>query len=663
MSVIAGKSSEVIGNKDSTLILRGSSVKVQWGNKFIDLIKNGKIASDNKLELFYTVDTVESIKKDGIYLIGEEVWLSINGNNINLSNKLDDLCVSFLKEQETTPEQKYQALSNIGFYYNSLADAQEVTAGIIYAVNEGKLYIAKDGKFSEYKIANDENKILDELVIGDLKIHKQTGVMTITSPSLNIMDYLIFENQSILAKENLEIDGCLQSYQATSNYGYRLYILNGKSYLEVDNIICRNPIGDSENSDKAYYPIKYINNENLIIDQELSNNKTTITLLFTNNTYQVGDILYTSITKDNSVIGVNIVIDEVLGENKYSVTPSEEGNLVNRKVFSEKIKQNGEYQPISKIEGYNYDLLNKYQEINTRIGYIAEIHTDGINFVYDYTGTDIGLYSNNALLQYSNILSSAIYNSKLRNAEFVNAAKYSDTEELEKYFTKDLNDTTIVTARWVKEQINDLEIPEGGGKDYSDDIEALEGDIAALGNNLTTLINTFNATIAELNTTIAGLTTTIAKLESENEILKNGDINNPIVLISGTLTKNSNGIFVFSGNKKEYITSITASTLNGLMTIQCTTEGKTVKFTSSNITQYNSGNTSDLSTSGIESRGVGAHWFESRFGINNTIYVREFHQGNSDNDSWNSDIWVHSYAVNSINITVFGYAVLQPIQQ
>lgn len=652
MSVIAGKSSEVIGNKDSTLILRGSSVKVQWGNKFIDLIKNGKIVSDNKIELFYTVDTVEAIKKDGIYLVGEEVWLSINGNNINLSNKSDNLCVSFLKEQETTPEQKYQALSNIGFYYNSLADAQEVTAGIIYVANEGKLYIAKGGNFSEYKIANDENKILDELVIGDLKIHKQTGTMTITSPSLNIMDYLIFENQSILAKENLEIGGYLQSHQATNNYGYRLYILNGKSYLEIDNIICRNPIGGSENSDRAYYPIKYFNNENLIIDQELSNNKTIITLLFTNITYQVGDILYTSFTKDNLVIGVNIVIDEVLGENKYSVTslkeddnsviPSEEGNLVNRKVFSKKIKQNGEYQPISKIEGYNYDLLNKHQEINTRIGYIADIPTDGINFVYDYTGTDIGLYSNNALLQYSNILNSAIYDSKLRNAEFVNITKYSTNVTL----AEDLNDETIVTAEWVKKQIDDLEIPEGG-EDYSD-------DIATLDSKITNLSNAINTTIAELNTTITNLTTTITNLESE---IKNGSINNPIVLISGTLTKNSNGIFIFSGNKKEYITSITASTLNGLMTIQCVTEGKTVKFTSSNITQYNSGNTSDLNESKIEDNGVGAHWFESRFGINNTIYVREFHQGNENNDSWNSDIWVHSDAVNSINITVFGYAV------
>jgi len=253
------------------------------------------------------------------------------------------------------------------------------------------------------------------------------------------------------------------------------------------------------------------------------------------------------------VTEVNVVIDEVLGENKYSVTPSEEGNLVNRKVFSKKIKQNGEYQPISKIEGYNYDLLNKHQEINTRIGYIADIPTDGINFVYDYTGTDIGLYSNNALLQYSNILSSAIYDSKLRNAKFVNAAKYSTDVTL----AEDLNDKTIVTAEWVKKQIDSLEIPEGGGEDYSDDIATLDGKITAA-------INTFNTTIAELNTTITNLTTTITNLES---VIENGNINNPIVLISGTLTKNSNGIFIFSGNKKEYITSITASTLNGLMTI------------------------------------------------------------------------------------------------
>ena len=45
-TVIAGKSSNIIGKKDLPLILQGSSVKVQWGNKFIDIIKNGKIISE-----------------------------------------------------------------------------------------------------------------------------------------------------------------------------------------------------------------------------------------------------------------------------------------------------------------------------------------------------------------------------------------------------------------------------------------------------------------------------------------------------------------------------------------------------------------------------------------------------------------------------------------
>jgi hypothetical protein len=32
------------------------------------------------------VDTIEDIKKDGVYLVGEDqVWVSVDGNNINIS--------------------------------------------------------------------------------------------------------------------------------------------------------------------------------------------------------------------------------------------------------------------------------------------------------------------------------------------------------------------------------------------------------------------------------------------------------------------------------------------------------------------------------------------------------------------------------------------------
>ena len=240
-TVIAGKPSNTVGEKDSTLILRGSSVKIQWGNKFIDLIKNGKINVESKEDVLKKADSIDEAIKDGIYLIGEEVWFVSGGTKVNLTGTSDDLCVSFLKEQEATSEQKYQALTNIGFYYDTLQDAQDITAGLIYIASEGKLYIAKDGKFSEYKQEQTLEK-LNELIIGDLKIHKDKGIMTITSPNLNIMDYITFQNEGLLVNKDLSIEGQLQSKGATNNYGYRLYMLDGKSYLEIDNLICRNII-------------------------------------------------------------------------------------------------------------------------------------------------------------------------------------------------------------------------------------------------------------------------------------------------------------------------------------------------------------------------------------------------------------------------------------
>ena len=120
MAVIAGKPSEVIGNKDSTLILRGSSVKVQWGNKFIDLIKNGKIAAESE-KILKVANSEEELKADGIYLVDESVWMVLNGVKVQLTSE-NPTYISYFAEQELNPEQKNIALKNIGFYYDSLED-------------------------------------------------------------------------------------------------------------------------------------------------------------------------------------------------------------------------------------------------------------------------------------------------------------------------------------------------------------------------------------------------------------------------------------------------------------------------------------------------------------------------------------------------------------
>jgi len=79
-------------------------LKVRWGNKYIDLIKNGKINVD--VDLLKKVDSKESIYKDGLYLIekenNNEVWLSIGGSLVNLLGEVGTTYVSFLALQEVT---------------------------------------------------------------------------------------------------------------------------------------------------------------------------------------------------------------------------------------------------------------------------------------------------------------------------------------------------------------------------------------------------------------------------------------------------------------------------------------------------------------------------------------------------------------------------------
>ena len=98
-TVIAGKPSNTFGDKDSQLILRGSSIKIQWGNKFIDVIKNGKLNTEIP-SILHSVNSEDEIKENGIYLINEQVCININGNKKYLDIAGDTAYVSFLTKQE-----------------------------------------------------------------------------------------------------------------------------------------------------------------------------------------------------------------------------------------------------------------------------------------------------------------------------------------------------------------------------------------------------------------------------------------------------------------------------------------------------------------------------------------------------------------------------------
>ena len=107
-----GRSYTSIGNSNSDFLIKTKGqIKIQWGQKFIDLIKDGKINVDAKF--IYKENSVGV--KDGIYVIGNDIILKIGDQEINLIGETGNTYVSFQNKQEATPEQKYIALNNIGY--------------------------------------------------------------------------------------------------------------------------------------------------------------------------------------------------------------------------------------------------------------------------------------------------------------------------------------------------------------------------------------------------------------------------------------------------------------------------------------------------------------------------------------------------------------------
>ena len=184
----------IIGEKDTQLILRGTNIKAQWGNKFIDIIKNGKIVSEDK-SLFYKVNSESDIVKDGIYLINESIWICVGGIKIQLGQ--ESATISYLQKQELTNDQKQMALTNIGFQYNTLGEAKDagVLSGLIYIKDTNKLYCVSDGQFKEYVSTNDvieEEQFINNLVIKGNSLY------------VGDVEYILCENGKITIQQDIE---------------------------------------------------------------------------------------------------------------------------------------------------------------------------------------------------------------------------------------------------------------------------------------------------------------------------------------------------------------------------------------------------------------------------------------------------------------------------
>lgn len=268
-----GRTYSTVGNSDSDFIIKTrGQVKVQWGKKFIDIIKDGKLNVD--VSFIGSVDSYNDIgSKDGLYYVKENgsIYLVVNGNKINILGDVDGTYVSFASKQDTADEQKGQASKNLGIRYSSKDEATEygVTNGIVFLEDANRWYIVEDGVFTLYpsELESPYKKQLiiskEDNSIGALVISGQGNgnalIFNAGSDTLSI--YKDFDNYSVdssspiittvgtTSTAELGLGGLslskslfcdsIESSSASDSTGFKLYMLDGKSILSVDQLMVR----------------------------------------------------------------------------------------------------------------------------------------------------------------------------------------------------------------------------------------------------------------------------------------------------------------------------------------------------------------------------------------------------------------------------------------
>ena len=384
-----GRSYSQVGNSDSDFLIKTKGqVKIQWGNKFIDLIKDGKINVDSAF--IFKVKSEDKIGvKDGIYLTDDGmVYLQIGGQLINLVGEIGNTYVSFLGEQQTESDSKYTALKNIGFLYPDMNSfgKDSLQNGIVYIESEQKLYIVQDGQLSEFSIAfpnpfteqfiiqkNDANNgallikgsgITNSLAFDSFYIFTEEGNAYLRSEGeINIMideETFINVTQSKTTIKNIVEANTFQSVGASQDSGFMLYLDDNGSTLIVDNLIVRN---QSDDISTGIYPTQWSLKHNVItaIDQvsdEALGDGFALSLKYKNE-YKVGDYIY--FYGDIKVNDFSQQIVKIPAQVKMLNT--ETGNIVYVEILTDLIQDIGSLQELPNCVGKITYLIGSDQKL------------------------------------------------------------------------------------------------------------------------------------------------------------------------------------------------------------------------------------------------------------------------------------------------------------
>jgi hypothetical protein len=243
-TTIGGTVYESIGSSSSNLLLKcNGTARIQWGNRLIDLIKNGKIASGDSSTKISVISDESEITSDGIYVLNKDESSQLiiykDDEQYNVTNT--DLYISAKTKQDITVEQRQQALENIGMYYNTLEEVQQagIQNGLVYVLSDQALYTVKDGVVAEF-----------EAKLKTVTVEKEQQEGEIIKSAVNIIlsvadsDYMIIGNGQILVNYTVSVkeSAKIESEGASDTLGYRLYVDSLGSHLDVDYINVRTGI-------------------------------------------------------------------------------------------------------------------------------------------------------------------------------------------------------------------------------------------------------------------------------------------------------------------------------------------------------------------------------------------------------------------------------------
>lgn len=286
-----GRTYEAFGDTDHDFLIKTrGSVKVQAGKQFIEIIKDGKLNVD--VTLLQEVASADQITNEGIYYCSgdDSIYIKIGSNLIKVTDGKDSTYVSYITQQEVTPNQRYQAQNNIGLVFKSLQDATDtIIDGFTYIIDEQAFFTVSNGSFQKLQFSV-PNPYPEQFVIkrsdtgsdgalkliGDGKanginfpasdIYELLGNLYISSTTGKVIinegekDILTITPDGITSLVNFKTQGSVISNTFSSvNFtegesGFKLYYNNttGKTILEVDQVIERDASSEANRTIRTY---------------------------------------------------------------------------------------------------------------------------------------------------------------------------------------------------------------------------------------------------------------------------------------------------------------------------------------------------------------------------------------------------------------------------